>query len=164
VSLTSYTHHPFYSKFAIEIQDNWRNSDSWNLPLDELMTVIDHATEAGFTVAWASDVSEEGFSRNGTAVVSDTNNKHDMEKGITQETRQTAFDNWESTDDHGMLIYGIAEDETGEKYYMVKNSWGTKNKYNGIWYASKDFVKYKTINILVHKNGIPKNIVKKLNL
>ncbi|KAA6339307.1 Aminopeptidase E [termite gut metagenome] len=164
VSLTSYTHHPFYSKFAIEIQDNWRNSDSWNLPLDELMTVIDHATEAGFTVAWASDVSEEGFNRNGTAVVSDTNIKHDIEKEITQEMRQTAFDNWESTDDHGMLIYGIAEDETGEKYYMVKNSWGTKNKYNGTWYASKAFLKYKTINILVHKDGIPKNIAKKLNL
>ncbi|KAA6338717.1 Aminopeptidase E [termite gut metagenome] len=156
VSLTSYAHHPFYSKFAIEIQDNWRNSDSWNLPIDELMTVIDNATEAGFTVAWASDVSEGGFT-NGTAVVSDTSE-------ITQETRQTAFDNWESTDDHGMLIYGIAEDETGKRYYMVKNSWGTKNKYNGIWYASKDFVKYKTINILVHKNGIPKNIAKKLSL
>jgi aminopeptidase C len=189
VSLTSFTHHPFYSEFAIEIPDNWRSSNSWNLPVDELITVIDNAIEKGFTVAWASDVSEQGYTRNGTAVVPDLvradligsdmvhwtgmspeervrelTTKPGSEQEITQEIRQTAFDNWETTDDHGMLIYGIAKDQTGKDYYIVKNSWGTESKYQGIWYASKAFVKYKTINILVHKDAIPKNIAKKIHL
>ncbi|KAA6343723.1 Aminopeptidase E [termite gut metagenome] len=189
VSLTSFTHHPFYSEFAIEIQDNWRNGNSWNLPIDELVTLIDNAIEKGFTVAWASDVSEQGFTRNGIAVVPDIDRpdlagsdmarwtgmtpedkrkeltlKPSPEQEITQEMRQTAFNNWETTDDHGMHIYGIAKDQTGKEYYMVKNSWGTKNKYQGTWYVSKSFVKYKTINILVHKKAIPTDIAKKINL
>ncbi|KAA6323202.1 Aminopeptidase E [termite gut metagenome] len=187
VSLTSFTHHPFYSEFAIEIPDNWRNGNSWNLPVDELITVIDNAIEKGFTVAWASDISEQGYTRNGIAVVPDLirtdlteaekirwarmsseekkrelTSKPGPEQEITQEMRQTAFDNWETTDDHGMLIYGIAKDQTGKNYYITKNSWGTKNKYQGVWYASKAFVKYKTINILVHKDAIPKNIARKI--
>jgi aminopeptidase C len=189
VSLTSFTHHPFYSEFAIEIQDNWRNGNSWNLPIDELMTIIDNAIEKGFTLAWASDVSEQGFTRNGIAVVPDIDSpdltgsdmvrwigmtpedkrkeltlKPSPEQEITQEIRQTAFNNWETTDDHGMHIYGIAKDQTGKEYYMVKNSWGTKNKYQGTWYVSKSFVKYKTINILVHKKALPADIAKKINL
>lgn len=189
VSLTSFTHHPFYSEFAIEIQDNWRNGNSWNLPLDEFMTVIDQAVEKGFTVAWGSDVSEIGFTRDGIAVMPDmertdltgsdmarwtgmktedkqkeATSKPGPEKEITQEIRQTAFDNWETTDDHGMLIYGTAKDQTGKEYYMVKNSWGTNNKYKGTWYVSKAFVQYKTINILVHKDAIPKHIAKKIKL
>ncbi|MDR2859056.1 MAG: C1 family peptidase [Mediterranea sp.] len=189
VSLTSFTHHPFYSEFAIEIQDNWRNGNSWNLPFDELITVIENAIEKGFTVAWASDVSEQGFTRDGIAVMPDMDRPDltgsDMarwtgmtpegkqkemtskplpEKEITQEMRQKAFDNWETTDDHGMLIYGVAKDQTGKEYYMVKNSWGTKSKYQGTWYVSKAFVKYKTINILVHKNAIPNVIAKKIGL
>jgi aminopeptidase C len=156
VSLTSFTHHPFYTEFAIEIPDNWRNGRLWNLPLDELIAVMDNAVKKGFTVAWASDVSEQGCTRNGIAVC--------PEQEITQEMRQMAFDNWETTDDHGMLIYGIAKDQTGKDYYMVKNSWGTDSVYQGIWYASKAFVKYKTINILVHKDAVPKSIAKKINL
>ncbi|MBP1614980.1 MAG: pepC 1 [Bacteroidetes bacterium] len=189
VSLTSYTHHPFYKKFALEIQDNWRNGESWNLPIDEFMAVVDNAVSKGFTVAWGSDVSESGFTRNGIAVVPDVNRadlsgsdmtrwtglpladkqkeltlKPSVEKEITQEMRQVGFDNWETTDDHGMLIYGIAKDQTGKEYYMVKNSWGINNKYKGTWYASKAFVKYKTMNILVHKDALPKEIAKKLGI
>ena len=187
VSLTSYTHHPFYKKFAIEIQDNWRNGESWNLPIDEFMTVIDNAVNNGYTVAWGSDVSEDGFTRDGIAVVPQMNrtdltgsdmarwtgltmadkrkeltSKPMPEMDITQEMRQKAFNNWETTDDHGMLIYGMAKDQNGKEYYMVKNSWGTNNKYKGTWYASKSFVKYKTMNILVHKDALPKEIAKKL--
>ena len=187
VSLTSYTHHPFYKKFAIEIQDNWRNAESWNLPIDEFMTVIDNAVNNGYTVAWGSDVSEDGFTRDGIAVVPQMNrtdltgsdmarwtgltmadkrkeltSKPMPEMDITQEMRQKAFNNWETTDDHGMLIYGTAKDQNGKEYYMVKNSWGTNNKYKGTWYASKAFVKYKTMNILVHKDALPKEIAKKL--
>ena len=187
VSLTSYTHHPFYKKFAIEIQDNWRNAESWNLPIDEFMTVIDNAVNNGYTVAWGSDVSEDGFTRDGIAVVPQMNrtdltgsdmarwtgltmadkrkeltSKPMPEMDITQEMRQKAFNNWETTDDHGMLIYGMAKDQNGKEYYMVKNSWGTNNKYKGTWYASKSFVKYKTMNILVHKDALPKEIAKKL--
>ncbi len=187
VSLTSYTHHPFYKKFAIEIQDNWRNAESWNLPIDEFMTVIENAVNNGYTVAWGSDVSEDGFTRDGIAVVPQMNrtdltgsdmarwtgltmadkrkeltSKPMPEMEITQEMRQKAFNNWETTDDHGMLIYGTAKDQNGKEYYMVKNSWGTNNKYKGTWYASKTFVKYKTMNILVHKDALPKEIAKKL--
>ncbi len=189
VSLTSYTHHPFYKKFAIEIQDNWRNAESWNLPIDEFMTVIENAVNNGYTVAWGSDVSEDGFTRDGIAVVPQMNrtdltgsdmarwtgltmadkrkeltSKPMPEMDITQEMRQKAFNNWETTDDHGMLIYGMAKDQNGKEYYMVKNSWGTNNKYKGTWYASKAFVKYKTMNILVHKDALPKEIAKKLGL
>lgn len=188
VSLTSYTHHPFYTKFSLEIQDNWRLAQSYNLPLDELMQVIDNAVEQGYTIAWGADVSETGFTRQGIGVVPDADNgaeitgsdmarwtglsKEDKQKEltskplqeleITQEMRQEAYDNWETTDDHGMLIYGLATDQNGKPYYMVKNSWGTKNKYDGTWYISKAFVAYKTMNILVHKDALPKAIAKKL--
>ena len=186
VSLTSYTHHPFYSSFVLEIQDNWRWAQSYNLPIDELMEVFDYAVMNGYTVAWGSDVSESGFTRNGVAVLPDAdkaqelsgsdmahwlklkpeekqlNTKPQPQKWVTQEERQVAYDNFETTDDHGMLIYGIAKDQLGNEYYMVKNSWGTNSKYKGHWYASKAFVRYKTMNIVVHKNSIPKAIAKKL--
>jgi aminopeptidase C len=191
VSITSFTHHPFYSEFVIEVPDNWRWAFSYNLPLDEMMQVIDNALESGYTVAWASDVSEKGFNRNGIAVMPDTkaveapgsDQSHwlglseserkariDSLKGpvpelkITQEMRQEAYDNYETTDDHGMLLYGTANDQNGAKYYLVKNSWGVNNKYQGTWYASVPFVEYKTMNIVVHKDAIPKNIRKKLNI
>ena len=190
VSLTSYTHHPFYSQFAIEIQDNWRNGLSYNLPLDEFMAVMDNAVKNGYTFAWGSDVSEEGFTRDGIAVMPDAAKGAELtgsdmarwtgmtaadkrkeltskplpEIKVTQEMRQTAFDNWETTDDHGMIIYGIAKDQNGKEYFMVKNSWGTNNKYKGTWYASKAFVAYKTMNILVHKDALPKDIAKKLGI
>ena len=190
VSITSFTHHPFYTKFAIEIQDNWRNGESWNLPLDEFMAIIDNAIDKGYTVAWGADVSEQGFTRDGIAVVPDASKGAELtgsdmakwtgmtaankrkeltsrplpETNITQELRQTGFDNWETTDDHGVLIYGLAKDQNGKPYYIVKNSWGKAGKYNGIWYASKAYVQYKTINYLVNKNAIPKEIAKKMGL
>jgi aminopeptidase C len=188
VSLASFTHHPFYEKFVIEVQDNWRWGLSYNLPIDELMEVCDNAINNGYTFAWGSDVSEQGFTRNGIAVMPDTEKMQELsgsdmahwlkltpeqkqlvtkpqpQKWCTQEERQAAYDNWETTDDHGMLIYGIAKDQEGTEYYMVKNSWGTAGKYDGVWYASKAFVRYKTLNILVHKNAIPKNIAKKLGI
>jgi aminopeptidase C len=190
VSLTSYTHHPFYTQFALEIQDNWRNALSWNLPLDELMEVMDYAVKQGYTIAWGSDVSENGFTRDGIAVVPDASKGAELtgsdmahwtglkpdekrkeltskplpEIKVTQDLRQEGFDDWETTDDHGMVIYGIAKDQTGKEYFMVKNSWGKAGKYKGIWYASKAFVAYKTMNILVNKNAIPKDIAKKIGI
>lgn len=192
VSLTSFTHHPFYSAFPIEVQDNWRWDLSYNLPIDELMQVFDNAINNGYSVAWASDVSEKGFSRNGVAVAADIESmersgsdqdrwlglsqtqkdqeiKKMLEKPcqeikVTQELRQEEYDNYKTTDDHGMLIYGIAKDQTGKKFYMVKNSWGTDNKYKGTWYASEAFVAFKTMTIVVHKNAIPKEIRAKLGI
>lgn len=192
VSLTSFTHHPFYSTFPIEVQDNWRWDLSYNLPIDELMQVFDNAINNGYPIAWASDVSEKGFSRNGVAVAADIESmersgsdqdrwlglsqtqkdqeiKKMLEKPcqeikVTQELRQEEYDNYKTTDDHGMLIYGIAKDQTGKKFYMVKNSWGTDNKYKGTWYASETFVAFKTMNIVVHKNAIPKEIRAKLGI
>ena len=192
VSLTSFTHHPFYDKFAIEVQDNWLWAESYNLPIEELIAVMDNAIETGYSIAWASDVSEQGFTRNGIAVVLDIESiersgsdqdhwlglsqkeKEDEikkliekpcpELDITQEMRQKGYDNYQTTDDHGMHIYGIAKDQTGKKFYMVKNSWGTESKYKGTWYASEAFVKYKTMNIVVHKDALPKSIKSKLKL
>ena len=189
VSLTSYTHHPFYSTFALEIPDNWRWAQSYNLPIDELMEVFDNAIMNGYTIAWGSDVSEDGFTREGTAILPDVEKAaaeldgSDMakwlkmteaerkskpmavaQKWVSQQERQLAYDNRETTDDHGMLIYGIAKDQKGTEYYMVKNSWGEAGTYKGIWYASKAFVRYKTMNIIVHKDAIPAEIRAKLNL
>lgn len=190
VSLTSYSHHPFYEAFAIEIQDNWRGAKSYNLPIDELMQVMRNAVNTGYTIAWGSDVSEEGFTRNGIAVMPDVKKGAELtgsdmahwlglskadrraeltsrplpEMTVTQQMRQEAYDNWETTDDHGMLIYGLAKDQNGKQYFMVKNSWGQAGKYKGFWYASEAFVAYKTMNIVVHKNAIPKEILKKLNI
>ena len=189
VSLTSYTHHPFYTSFALEIPDNWRWAQSYNLPIDELMQVFDNAIDNGYTVAWGSDVSEDGFTREGTAILPDVAKASaeldgsDMAKWlkmteaerkskpmavpqrwVSQDERQLAYDNRETTDDHGMLIYGKAVDQNGTEYYMVKNSWGEAGTYKGIWYASKAFVRYKTMNIIVHKDAIPAEIRAKLNL
>ncbi len=187
VSLTSYTHHPFYTKFVLEIQDNWRWAESYNLPLDEFMEVMVSAVKNGYTFAWGSDVSEKGFdARKGTATVpsgakdndktgsdaarwtgsNDRNNATiaggEGELTITQEMRQIGYDNWTTTDDHGMVIYGIAKDAKGKEYFMVKNSWGDYGPYNGMFYASMPFVAYKTMNILIHKDALPKKIARKL--
>lgn len=190
VSLTSYSHHPFYTQFNIEVQDNWRNALSYNLPIDELMSVMENAINTGYTFAWGADVSEQGFTRDGVAVCPDAEKGAELtgsdmarwlgmsqadkrkeltskplpEITVTQEMRQEAFDNWETTDDHGMQIYGIAKDQDGNEYYMVKNSWGKAGKYNGVWYASKAFVRYKTMNIVVNKKALPKEIAKKLGI
>ena len=189
VSLTSFTHHPFYTSFALEIPDNWRWAQSYNLPIDELMEVFDNAIMNGYTIAWGSDVSEDGFTREGTAILPDVDKASteldgsDMakwlkmteaerkskpmaveQKWVSQQERQLAYDNRETTDDHGMQIYGIAKDQKGTEYYMVKNSWGEAGTYKGLWYASKAFVRYKTMNIIVHKDAIPAQIREKLGL
>lgn len=187
VSITSFTHHPFYTQFAIEIPDNWRWALSYNVPLDEFSRIFDNAINNGYTVAWGSDVSEKGFTRDGLGLLPETKKENlagtdqakwlDLQKSSkfeikgplkeiapTQESRQKEFDNYQTTDDHGMLIYGIAKDQNGTEYYMVKNSWGTDNKYKGIWYVSKPFVQQKTINIFVHKNAVPQDIRKKIGI
>ena len=192
VSLTSFTHHPFYSQFAIEVPDNWLWGMSYNLPIDELAQVMSNAIDNGYTFAWASDVSERGFqtSQPGVAVVPTTDTKEMSgaeiakweampkgnqtpdafrqgpapEKEITQEMRQQEFDNYLTTDDHGMHVIGKAKDQNGTVYYIVKNSWNQYNKFGGYFYASEPFMKYKTMNIIVHKNAIPKDIRKKLGI
>lgn len=187
VSLTSYTHHPFYTQFVLEIQDNWRWATSYNLPLDEFMETMEYAVRNGYTFAWGADVSESYFNRNGIALVpegakdqstegsdqerwigkSGGKNPTISEKGektITQEMRQEAYDNWETTDDHGMLIYGLAKDQNGKEYFMMKNSWGNYGKYHGFGYISKAYVAYKTMNIVINKHAIPAKIAKKLGI
>ena len=186
VGFTSFTHHPFYTSFAIEVQDNWRWTPSWNLPLDEFMAIIDNAIENGYTVAWGGDVSEAGFTRNGLAILVDQEaavttgsdqerwvGKDDTKQAapkvvkeieVTQENRQLWFDEKTSTDDHGMHLYGIAKDQNGNKYYLIKNSWGETGAYKGIWYMSENFVKGKTLNFVVNKNAVPKDIRKKLGI
>ena len=192
VTITSYTHHPFYTSFAVEVQDNWRQPGSWNLPMDEMAAVIDNAIMNGYTVAWGGDVSESGFTRDGLALLIDEKAPQGLEgsdmarwlkltpaqkknkikeAGVnvkemqpSQEQRQEEYDNWTLTDDHGMLIYGIAKDQTGREYYMVKNSWGETGEYKGTWYMSKNFIIAKTMDYMVNKNAIPKNIRKKLGI
>ncbi len=189
VNLTSFTHHPFYEPFIIEVCDNWRWDSAYNLPIEEFMDVMYNAIENGYTIAWGSDVSEKGFTRNGLAVMPVEEKKaaagSDQERWvgkavdqpkeevkaelpeemvITQEMRQDGYDRKTTTDDHGMHIYGLAKDQNGTKYFMVKNSWGDAGKYKGVWYASDSFVKYKTLNIVVHKDALPKDLKKKLGI
>jgi len=187
--ITSFTHHPYYSPFVLEVPDNASFGLYQNVPMDEFMTIIENSINKGYAVGWSSDVSEKGFQYSkGFAVVpelnieeldnserlrweklSDSDRKAQMlsfknivpEKTITQKNRQQGFDSYETTDDHGMLIVGIAKDKNGTKYFKVKNSWGVNSKYNGYFYASEAFVKYKTISIGVHKDAIPKKIAKK---
>lgn len=192
VSFTSYTHHPMWTQFAVEVQDNWRWPMSWNVPMEDLCKIIDNAIMNGYTVAWGGDVTEDGFTRSGLGIAYDVKKVRSMagtdadhwfklskdekkEKydslGVnapeitpTQEMRQEAFDDWETTDDHGMQIFGIAKDQNGKEYYMVKNSWGKYGDYDGIWYMTKNFVAYKTMDFMVNKNAVPKDIRKKLGI
>lgn len=192
VMISSYTHHPYYKPFIMEVPDNWSYGTVYNLPLDEMTKVIDNAIQNNYSVAWAADVSEKGFKFNkGVAIVPEkkldeltdsekskweglsekekAKQLYDItgptsEKTITQELRQLEFDNYTTTDDHGMVIEGIALDQKGKQYYIVKNSWGESNTYKGYFYASKAFVEFKTMSILVNKNSIPKDIRKKLGI
>ncbi|WP_010421471.1 aminopeptidase C [Anaerophaga thermohalophila] len=192
IQVTSFTHHPFYEPFIIELPDNWLWGEVYNVTLKEMTDIINHSLEAGYTVGWATDVSEKGFShKNGVAVVpadnieelSDTERSRweelteeerqkqmysfegpVTEKKITQEIRQEGFDEYTTTDDHGMHIVGLVKDQNGTTYYKVKNSWNTDNKYNGYLYASESFVKLKTISLMVNKEALPKSISKKLGL
>lgn len=186
VSITSFTHHPYYSQFVVEVGDNWRWDTSYNVPLDEMMEIIYNAIDNGYTIAWGADVSEKGFTRDGLGVVvkeekkkagsdqerwvgkaeetaseSETESKEPV---ITAEMRQDGYDRKTTTDDHGMQIFGLAKDQNGNNFFMVKNSWGETGDYKGIWYISDTFVRYKTMNFLVHKDALPKDIKKKLGI
>ena len=191
VSITSYTHHPYYTTFALEVPDNWRMDQMYNVPMEEMMAIIDNALAEGYTIAWGADISEMCFTRKGIGVVPNEEEAADLtgsdaarwlglsatdkrdeltkkplpEKTITQEMRQAAYDSWENTDDHGMQIFGTAKDQNGKRYYMIKNSWGSKkSEYKGIWYVSEAYMQYKTNTILVHKNALPKETRKKLGI
>jgi bleomycin hydrolase len=192
VSLTSFTHHPFYTWFVLEVPDNTVWGESFNVPIDEMMSVIEGAVQKGYPVEWASDVSEKGFAwRKGLAVVPDadlermddselarwvalsqaekdkaiyTLDSPGKEREITQQMRQEAFDNWETTDDHGMEIVGLATDQAGNRYFKVKNSWGTDGHiFGGYLYASYPFVAYKTTGVIINRNTLPKELAKKLS-
>lgn len=193
VALTSFTHHPFYENFIFEVPDNWLWAQYTNLPLDELKAVVDNALANGYTVAWAADVSEDGFKwTNGVALIPKGKDENDMdgtelsrwvhlsdkdrqnekyafsgpveEIAVTQELRQQMFDSQETTDDHGMEIVGTARDQKGNRYYKVKNSWDTNQKYNGYLYVSEPFFLAKTLNLLVNKKAVPASIAKKIGL
>ncbi|MCC6601083.1 MAG: aminopeptidase, partial [Crocinitomicaceae bacterium] len=171
VSLTSFSHHPFYSSFVLEVPDNWAKGSFYNLPLDEMMQVMDNAIANGYTIAWDADASEKGFSFNrGLALVPADSVKRDAffnvvtEKEITQENRQEAYETYETTDDHLMHITGNAKDQDGNIYYITKNSWGFNNPYKGYQYVSRAYVEYKTISIVVHRDAIPASIRTKLGI
>lgn len=164
VEITSYLHHPFYEQFVLELPDNWSHDRFYNVPVDELVEIIDSALYNGYTVAWDADVSETGFAfGEGTATLpEEKKGGKKLEKATSQLNRQITFNNYETTDDHLMHIVGLARDMDGNKFYYVKNSWGTSNKYKGYLYASVPYVRLKTIAILVHKEAIPKHIAKKM--
>jgi bleomycin hydrolase len=178
IELTSVTTAPYYKKTMLMVPDNWSFDKVYNVQMEDLTDIIDNALNKGFTVSWATDVSEKYFSwKNGVAYVpeKDYENMDDSEKKymfdgpkyervITPEMRQLAFDNYETTDDHGMHIVGLAADQNGRKYYVVKNSWGDKNDYKGYIHVSRSYVRYKTTAILLHKNGIPNTLRNKMNL
>eukprot|EP01156_Anaeramoeba_ignava_P018131 Anaeramoba_ignava/a90908_31.p1 GENE.a90908_31~~a90908_31.p1 ORF type:complete len:402 (+),score=73.14 a90908_31:15-1220(+) len=192
VYLTSYTHHPMHEPFILEVPDNWSWAEFYNVTIDELEEVMKTAVSNGFTIGWAADISEKGFSwRKGVAIVPETEieelagsekekweamtqeerakrmysfDEPVPEKIITQEMRQNDFDQYLTTDDHGMNIVGMAKDQNGNEYFKVKNSWNVENIYDGYFYASVPFVRYKTMSIVVHKDALPKNIKKALKI
>ena len=191
IDITSWSHIPYYKMSPVEVGDNWRWEYAYNVPMDDITKILDYAIENGYTIAWGADVSEQGFTRNGIGIVPDPEFiKKAQEKGsdearwlgvtsstakfevkgpvkemeITPELRQQGYDEKTTTDDHGMHIFGIAKDQNGTKYYMVKNSWGDGSKYKGIWYISETYMKYKTMDFLIHKDALPRDIQEKCGL
>lgn len=191
VPVTSFTHHPFYQTFPLEVADNWLWAQYWNVPLEEMKAIVDNALAKGYPVVWAADVSEGGFKwKEGVALMPKARNEADMEGTelarwvklsdkereekqfeikepveeivVTQESRQEMFDRQETTDDHGMELVGIATDQKGNRYYKVKNSWDTNQIYDGFFYVSEPYFLAKTLSILIHKDAIPAGIAKKL--
>ena len=193
VSIGSFTHHPFYEEFLLEIPDNWLWSSIDNVTVDEMMGVLDNALENGYTVCWDADVGEKSYDwKRGIALMPSTeiedlsglerarwDELSDSEKQalfydfstpkkeriITQESRQEMFDNYQTTDDHLMHITGTATDQAGNKYYLVKNSWGTGTHiYKGYHYVSEAYMRAKTIFFMVHKDAVPASTAGKLGL
>jgi bleomycin hydrolase len=176
--ITSFTHHPFYKQFVLELPDNWAAGLFYNLPVDEMMQIIDNSITTGYTVAWASDVSDKGFSmKEGVAIVPEKDWKEmsqdeaakafsgpHPEKAVTQDLRQKDFDNYATTDDHGMHIVGMAADQAGNTFYKVKNSWGITGKYDGFIYVSRAYIMLRTTNIMVNKKAVPEAIAKKMGI
>jgi len=170
VEITSFTHHPFYSKFVLEVPDNWEQGQYYNVPLKDLIQIIDNAISNDYSVAWDGAVGKNNFYRKTDYAVvpieGDTSTTGaEKELDVTQQLRQKAFDDYATTDDHLMQITGVAKDQAGTTFYYTKNSWGTKDKkYGGYWYMSEPFVKLRTIAIMVNKNAIPKDIRDKLGI
>lgn len=194
IELTSFTHHPYYVKFDVEVPDNWEHSLMYNLPLDEMMETVDYALNNGYTVCWDGDVSEKGFSfTNGVAINPEVKKVEDLsgtdrarfeklgekerleevfkfehpypEINVTPAVRQAGFEAFVTTDDHLMHVTGITKDQNGTKYYITKNSWGTdRNKFGGYLNMSESFVRAKTIYVMVHKDAIPKATKAKLGI
>jgi len=164
IELTSYSHHPFYTAVDIELPDNWSHDRYYNVPLDELMNIMNSALKNGYSIAWDGDVSEKGFD-NSTGKTDLTDDDRNSLKGIDFETfRQKTFDNFSTTDDHLMHVVGLAKDKKGNIWYLTKNSWGEYNDYDGFLYISEDYMKIKTVAFMVHKDAVPKDIAEKLNL
>lgn len=192
VEISSFTHHPFYTQFVMEVPDNWSLGTVYNVPMNEMLQTAYAALDAGYTILWGSDVSEKGFThRNGLAIIpeDDMNELNGseqakweamteeerksmlysfdtivQEKMITQKMRQLAFDTYKTEDDHGMHITGYVTNQSGEKFFKVKNSWGTENPYGGYFYASEPWFLYKTLSIMVHNDAVPKEVKKKLGI
>lgn len=178
VEFMSVTNAPYYTKAMLMVPDNWAFQWDWNIPLPDVTAVIDNALKAGYTVSWGADVSEPYFSwKNGVAFVpaKDVSGMSPKEKAglfngpqpeltITPQNRQEAFDNYSTTDDHDMQITGIAKDQNGREYYIVKNSWGTSNDYKGYLYVTKAYVQYKTTSFMVNKKGLTDEFRKKLGI
>lgn len=171
VSITSYTHHPFYESFVLEIPDNYSNGSFYNVPITELESIVDNAIKNGFSVAWDGDVSEKGFSaKNGMAVLPKDAKRDDLfinpgeELKVTQELRQQTFESYDTTDDHLMHLTGVAKDKKGTKYYLIKNSWGEVSDFKGYLHMSEAYFELKTVAVMVHKDAIPSAIAKKLAL
>lgn len=192
VLLTSFTHKPYYEAFDVEVPDNWEHALMYNIPLDEMMSVMDNALKNGYSVCWDGDVSEKGFSfKNGVAINPEVNNVDDyattdrarfekMDAGerleevykfkrpypevkVTPEVRQAGYEAFVTTDDHLMHITGITKDQNGTKYYITKNSWGTeRNAFGGYLNMSESFVRAKTICIMVHKDALTKDVRNKI--
>lgn len=170
ISITSFTHHPFYEQFVLEIPDNFSNGSYYNLPLSELEQTIDHALRNGYTIGWDGDVSEGAFSASdGLAILPEKEEKGMFlspvpEQKVTQGMRQDAFEKWATTDDHLMHLVGMATDQKGHKYYILKNSWGEISAFKGYLYMSAPYMRMKTIAITLHRKGVPNEVAKKLKI
>jgi len=167
IEFTSYTHHPFYKKFVLEIPDNWAQESMYNVPIDELMEIVEYSLNKGISIAWGADISDLAFDTGFARIMADGANITDPqapEKVVTQADRQYMFDSWQLTDDHGMHLTGLAQDQFGNKYIMEKNSWGERGKFKGYSYLSVPFMRMRTMSIMLHKDGIPPQIAQKIGL
>ncbi|MEG1910265.1 MAG: C1 family peptidase [Bacteroidales bacterium] len=192
IKITSFTHHPFYTSYIMDVSDNWNNGTAYNVPLDELQAIAENSIKQGYTMVWGGDVSEKGFSwKNGVAIIPDEENgdlkgtdrdkwesmsdkerkaeaykftKIVKEKEIDQVERQKGYDNYNSTDDHGMHLVGIVKDQNGTEYFKIKNSWDIDNPYQGYIYMSKPYFRSKTLDIMINKKALSAEMRKKLNV